>query len=93
LNGGVKTVTKTLITKNRRTKKAETIIQRELTLVDWGFHFFVDSEIEAYKAAYVYRHSPHGVKVEFAAGVQQWMVTVFNSTAVNSGIDGARNAA
>ena len=56
--------------------------------VDWGFHFFVASELDAYRAAYLYRNTPNGVKVEFAKGV--WMVTVFNSRAKAMGIDGAK---
>jgi hypothetical protein len=76
--------------KNKQTGKAEIIHQRNIEILSWGFHFFVDGEIEAYKAAYKYRESKHGVKVEFAGGVQQWMVTVFNATAAAAGIDGAK---
>jgi hypothetical protein len=82
--------TATLTHKNRQTNKAENIKQHDLEMVDWGFHFFVDSEIEAYKAAYQYRNSKHGCKVEFASGVQRWMITVFNDSAVHAGIDGAK---
>ena len=57
--------------------------------LDWGFHFFVKAEIDAYQAAYIYRNTPNGVKVEFAKGVK-WMVTVFNSHAAVCGIDGAK---
>jgi hypothetical protein len=79
-----------LPTKNKRTGKREFIEQHELEMVDWGFHFFVDGEMEAFKAAYQYKDAPHGVKVEFAGGVQRWMVTVFNATAADAGIDGAK---
>lgn len=79
-----------ITTKNKKTGKKETINQYNLEVLDWGFHFFVDDEISAYKAAYAYRNSPNGVKVEFANGVQKWMVTVFNATAKAAGIDGAK---
>jgi hypothetical protein len=79
-----------IITKNKQTGKTETIKQHDLEMVDWGFHFFTDDETSAYKAAYQYRNSPHGVKVEFAGGVRRWMVTVFNATAKAAGIDGAK---
>lgn len=76
--------------KNRMTGKCDVIIQHEIEKVDWGFHFFVDSELDAYKAAYVYKGHP-AVKVEFARGVQRWMVTVFNQFAVDAGLaDGCR---
>ena len=55
--------------------------------VGWGFHFFTETELDAYKAAYAYRNSPHGVKVEFAGGVRRWMVTVFNARAKEIGVD------
>lgn len=83
-------MTHVLATKNKQTGKSEVIEQRDLEMVPWGFEFFVDSEVGAFKAAYLYRNGPHGVKVEFAAGVQSWMVTVFNGSAASSGIDGAR---
>ena len=81
---------RTLVTKNRKTKKAETIVMQDMATTDWGFHFFVGTELEAYKAAYEYRNSKHGVKVEFAGGAQCWMVTVFNEFAKTAGIDGAQ---
>lgn len=79
-----------LHTKNKRTGEGEVIHQRNIEVVDWGFHFFVDSEMDAFKAAYLYRDAGHGVKVEFAGGAQEWMVTVFNAAAAEAGIDGAR---
>jgi hypothetical protein len=82
-----------ITTKNKQTGRMEIIKQRGLEMVDWGFHFFVDGELEAYKAAYHYKDAPHGVKVEFAGGAKQWMVTVFNEHAANMGLDGARKAA
>lgn len=81
-----------LTMKNPQTGKAETIRQHDLTRVDWGFHFFVDGEPEAYKAAYLYRNSPHGVVVEYAGGAERWMITVFNERAAKMGLDGARRA-
>ncbi len=80
----------TITTKNKMTGEKETINQYGIEVLDWGFHFFVDDEMSAFKAAYQYRNSPNGVKVEFAGGVQKWMVTVFNETAKSAGIDGAK---
>jgi hypothetical protein len=79
-----------ITTKNKQTGIMEVIAQHGIEMLDWGFHFFVDGEIEAYKAAYQYRDSKHGVRVEFAGGVQRWMVTVFNEAARAAGLDGAR---
>jgi hypothetical protein len=59
------------------TNKAENITCYDVEQVDWGFYFFTDGELEAYKAAYIYRYSP-GVKVVFAGGAQRWSVTVYN---------------
>lgn len=73
--------------KNKRTGASETIIQHELEQVSWGFRFFVNSELEAYKAAYQYRMAKNGAKVQFAVGSQRWMVTVFNDNAAQYGID------
>ena len=50
----------------------QSIKQLDLTLTDSGFEFFVESEADAYKAAYVYRSRE--VRVIFAEGVQRWMV-------------------
>ena len=79
-----------LTIKNTQTGQIETIRQCEITQKDWGFSFFVDSELEAYKAAYAYRNSPHGVEVVFAGGAQKWMVTVFNQLAKQIGLSAAR---
>lgn len=79
-----------LTTRNKATGKTETINQYDVEALDWGFRFFVDDELSAFKAAYQYRNSPNGVIVEFAQGVQKWAVTVFNATAKNAGIDGAK---
>lgn len=76
--------------RNCRTQRTEVILQHDLAETGWGFHFFVESELEAYKAAYVYRDNQHGVKVEFAGGAKRWMVTVFNEFAKAIGLDGAR---
>lgn len=67
----------------------ESIKCQEIERLGWGFRFFVDSEMDAFKAAYNYRYNPHGTKVEFAGGAQRWMVTVFNSEAKEMGISAA----
>jgi hypothetical protein len=77
----------TIAIKNTRTDAIEEIEQLGLTRKDWGFSFFVNSETEAFKAAYAYRHSPNGVRVEFAKGAGRWMVTVFNDRAGCAGIE------
>lgn len=74
-------INQTLTTKNQQTGSVESIRMLDVTKLDWGFRFFVDSEFDAYKAAYEYRNNIHGTKVEFAKGTQQWMVTVFNELA------------
>lgn len=79
-----------ITTRNKMTGKRETISQYDIQHTDWGFRFFVDGEMEAFKAAYFYRDMPHGVKVEFARGAGRWMVTVFNDRAAAIGIDGAK---
>jgi hypothetical protein len=76
--------------KNRQTGRSQNIVQQDLEKMNWGFRFFVADELEAYRAAYEYRNSKHGYKVEFAGGAQRWMITVFNSIAVSAGIDGAK---
>lgn len=75
-----------LTIKNKKTGKAERIWQQDLTIVDWGFYFFVETELEAYKAAYAYRETKNGAKVDFAGVAQRWRVTVFNDL-VADGID------
>lgn len=84
---------KTLTTKNKQTGECEVIQLHDLEMTDWGFHFFVADELEAYKAAYLYKDSPHGTKVEYALGAQKWMVTVFNEHAFVMKLDGARTPA
>jgi len=79
-----------LHTKNCRTEKNETICQRGMDSKDWGFSFLVDSELDAYKAAYIYKDSPHGVLVEYAHGSQSWMITVFNKHGAEMKLDGSR---
>jgi hypothetical protein len=64
--------------KNKRTGATEFISQTDVELVDWGFHFFVDSELDAYKAAYEFKENQHGVKIEFTPNRGKWMITVFN---------------
>lgn len=79
-----------LTVKNKMTGKTEAIKQYGIEMLDWGWHFFVEDETAAYKAAYFYRNSIHGVVVEFAKGVNCWMVTVFNATAANLGLVGSK---
>lgn len=42
-----------------------------------GFSFTVETELEAYKAAYAYRRSKT-TKVRFAPNINQWLVQVYN---------------
>lgn len=79
-----------IYTKNKQTGEIEGIKQYDITMVDWGFNFFVDDELSAFKAAYQFRDSPNGVIVEFAGGVQRWMVTVFNELGAKIGLDGSK---
>jgi hypothetical protein len=76
-----------ICTKNLKTDKMEVIKQYEVSEEDWGFSFFVDDELAAYKAAYLYRHNKHGVKIRYAGGAQRWMVTVFNQTGAELGLN------
>lgn len=83
-------MSKTIQLKNKKTGMLEAIEPLEITKSAWGFSILVGSELEAFKSAYEYRNSKHGVKVEYAGGRGCWMVTVFNELAKNAGIDGAR---
>lgn len=76
--------------KNKKTGKAERVFQENITEQNWGIEFFVESESDAYKAAYCYRNTPHGVRVDYAQGVNKWMVIVFNEFAAKCGMDGAK---
>lgn len=78
--------TDTAYFKNAKTNETEIIEKSDITATDWGFHFFVETEMKAYKSAYLYRFSPGGCKVEFAPGAQKWMITVFNEN-IPEGID------
>jgi len=69
-----------ITTKNKHTGEGEAI-HTDYEKVDWGINFYVSTEIEAYKTAYIYRTSKHGVQVNFAPGNQKWMVTLFNEMA------------
>jgi hypothetical protein len=81
---------KSLTTKNKMTGKSDVFTTDGFEPLDWGFRFFVEDELAAFKAAYLYRNSLHGVVVECAGGAARWMVTVFNESAASSGIDGAK---
>jgi len=76
-----------IITKNKATKKTEVINQYDVEKVDWGFHFFVDNEMCAYKACYQYRNNKYGTRVEWAEGAQKWLVTVFNERGAACGLN------
>ena len=65
-----------IVIKNPQTKKPDMIKTTGLQFLDWGFMFFVASELEAFKAAYYYRDAP-ACEVEFSQS-RGWMVTVFN---------------
>ena len=54
-------------------------------ILDWGFRFLVDSELEALLIGYGYRNSPNGYLVEFAGGVNKYSVTVWNARAKELG--------
>jgi len=75
--------------KNKETGKCETINQYDINFTSEGFYFFVDGEIEAYKAAYEYRGSTSAT-IQFAGGVQRWMVTVVNAFSAKIGVDAAK---
>jgi hypothetical protein len=51
----------------------------------WGFSVYCTQE-DSFKIAYVYRHNPHGVKVEYVPNLDTYMVTIFNGSAAE-GID------
>lgn len=70
--------TDTIHTRNTQTGKPECIHQYDITLSDWGFWFSVKTELEAFKAAYAYRNSPHGTEVKWSPGMNMWIVTVFS---------------
>lgn len=72
--------------KNKINGQHEVIVQHDMEVKVWGLEFSVDSELDAYKAAYEYRYNAHGVKVDFAEGSGQWKVIVFNEFAKSAGI-------
>ena len=57
--------------KNPQTGNSEAIKMAGLEFVDWGFFFFVSSEMEAFKAAYYYRDRI-GCKIEFQNLADGW---------------------
>lgn len=79
-----------MLLKNLKTQETEKIEIQDLEQTDWGFRFFVETELEAYKAGYQYRFNTHGYKVEFAGGCGKWMVTVFNDKAKGMGVKGVK---
>ena len=64
-----------LITKNKKTEKLEAIKQREIRCEGSVLSFFVDTELEAYKAAYQFRHGGE-TRVEYSKNLNDWYVTV-----------------
>jgi hypothetical protein len=70
--------TQKLTVKNKVTGRPESITLHNFEKLDWGMRFFLETELEAYKAAYQYRHNQYGVKVEYSSGASMFMVTVFN---------------
>lgn len=44
---------------------------------DDGFGFTVDTEAQAYKAAYMYRYAKRGTTVRYAPNVEKWSVQVY----------------
>jgi hypothetical protein len=52
----------------------------------WGIQYRVDSEIDAFRIAYLYRNSPHGVKVDRFELVNQYAITIFSANCP-AGID------
>lgn len=57
------------------------------TELGWGFRFLVDTELEALRIGYAYRNCQYGYKIEWAEGVRQWSVTVWNERAKDMGCD------
>jgi hypothetical protein len=53
----------------------------ESEIYDNGFSFCVETELQAYKAAYEYRNM-RDVKVSYAPNVKLWLVQVFKNTGV-----------
>ena len=79
---------KSITIKNKQTGKPDKIkFAEELEMNDWGLSILVNNELDAYKVAYQYRNVKFGTRVEFAAGVGLWLVTVFNEFAEKAGIN------
>lgn len=75
---------------NSETGKPNAINQWDIKMEGWGFSFYCDSMQCAYMAAYSYRYSPYGCRVEYVRLINRWMVTVFNGKASDMGISGAK---
>jgi hypothetical protein len=73
---------------NAAQERAERLARPEIKA--WGISWMVDTEAEALRIAYAQRNAPHGVKAEHCPNVGKFMVTVFNATAKECGIDGAK---
>jgi hypothetical protein len=61
--------------KNQKTEKIEAIKQIDLQMKDWGFAFFVETELDAYKIAHAY--SPKKVGIEYSKDSEMFYVTVY----------------
>ncbi len=61
--------------RNAKTDKVEAIKQIDLKMQDWGFSFFVETELDAYKIAHAY--SPKKVGIEYSKDSEMFYVTVY----------------
>ena len=65
-----------LVTKNPRTNQMEVIKVSDLQMEDDRFFFFVESEADAYKAAYQYRYNKTPPRVDYSQSLGKWFVSV-----------------
>jgi hypothetical protein len=61
--------------RNAKTDKVEAIKQIDLKMQDWGFSFFVETELDAYKIAHAY--SQKKVGIEYSKDSEMFYVTVY----------------
>ena len=78
----LKSMTDTLYTKNKQTGKKQIIKQRELTMKEWGFSFFTDSEHEAFNASYSMGGMSINIKDSEVTGVANTANTNHDTTEV-----------
>ena len=67
----------TLHTRNKATGEHESLKQFDIEVHDWGIRFFVGSEQDAYKAAYLYRLC-YRADVGYSKNLGRWYVTALN---------------